>query len=606
MKQDRRSSWALALAFFCALQGLAHGLEVRVTEAPRVAFAGDTVRLGVELSDLDQDVRSVKLETPQGVVARGPVQRGQNVTIINGRRRVAYPLWWEIQVPRKSGRYPLGPVVCTDDAGRITRQEVPALQVVRRPEPDTQLLLVDAPAAGPVGLPFRVTYTLLTSEERYEEEGVFGSRSPFGLLSLELGPFRAGLSATPVELPDREGEGTRLSLGDDRSVLIYEGLVEHEGAGYHATVWALEVVPRKPGPIDLSARAEVRVVSGTRVVRSFFGLQRVAKGIARTVRSEPKTYTVEPLPPGAPPGFTGAVGRFAIEASCARREANAFDPIEVRITVRGEGLLEDLTLPRWQDFPEIARDFQVATDVDPGTLAPDGKSKTFTKTFRAKNADVHGLPPLPFPFFDPRTRRYEVARSAAIPLTIRPVETVTSEDAVGGQAGPSSAALQTNQTVPPQTIASRSGVRANYLELDDRVPDLRSPARFGPGLWALVVAPPLLWLLALAGARLRARLAAGPGPLGEARAALAGSGSDVDAVRAAVNAYAARRLELGGEVTADEVVQALRARAVDPAIVERAESLWRALEAARFAGGGGVPPDALSVLEAIEGSLEGA
>src|SRR5690606_37385186 len=126
--------------------------------------------------------------------------------------------------------------------------------------------------------------------------------------------------------------------------------------------------------------AELEVVSGTRRVRDLFGRVREVAGKRELkLESEPARYEVEPLPKeGRPAGFSGAVGRFTIEAEAEATTVNAFDPIEVTITVRGEGLLEDVGLPPWHELPELTQAFQIATDADPGKASEDGRAKVFT------------------------------------------------------------------------------------------------------------------------------------------------------------------------------------------------------------------------------------
>lgn len=587
-----RLTLPILLALLLALPAAA--TEIDLIEIPRIGFQGRPLRVAIELIDPEEDIKQLSLEGDPSLQVKGPYSRGRSVRIVNGKQSVSFPVHWEV-TPTRPGRFSLGQITVVSASGKTQREALKGELRVLRPAPaGTNTILIKALVGGPVGYPFRVEYTLLTAEERFEGRGTFGdARFPFGLEGLQLAVLRSGLSWVPYKA-DPTQEATELRLGKDETLLVQKSILEWKGHGYFATVFGVEVTPRSPGQIDLLATASLQVAGGTKQTRDFFGrVQEVPSGKKQTLVSDPVTYLVADLPAGKPKGFTGAVGRYSISASCSVREANAFDPIEVTIKIEGEGLLDDVVLPPWQNFEAIATSFQVATDVDPGKLV--GNAKVFTKVFRAKSAQVKALPSLPFPHFDPRSGRYVVAQSAPVPLTIREVKTVTAADAVGGGL------TQSNPAQDGAPLVAREGIGANYVTLGDEQEKLEAPPRFGALLVTVAVAPPAIWLLLLVLPWLKAQSTKGPTALSEALAAA--EPGTLEAIRGSLQNYVTRRLDLGGEVTTAELEQALRARVVPPETVERVVTFWGKLESARFSGGGDAPPGVAQILVDLDGVL---
>src|SRR5262249_57024823 len=62
--------------------------------------------------------------------------------------------------------------------------------------------------------------------------------------------------------------------------------------------------------------------------------------------SAPLTIDIRPVPSaGQPASFSGAIGRFQLEADANPKILRVGDPLSVTLTVRGEGLLETVHPP---------------------------------------------------------------------------------------------------------------------------------------------------------------------------------------------------------------------------------------------------------------------
>lgn len=297
------------------------------------------------------------------------------------------------------------------------------------------------------------------------------------------------------------------------------------------------------------------------------------------VRTEPVTLEVRPLPDGAPPRFSGAVGRYQIDATLDRTHGVVDEPFTLTVTVGGDGNIDALPEPAWPPLPA-------------GWRALDGKSSAHSE---ARGGRVSGarrferllvptrpgptdLPAIPFVFFDPATERYETVSSAALRVEVAPAADGTSGAGVQG-AAPAEPA--------PGAVAAAA------LRGDKPIAGAAAGSTGGPSPWA-----PWAWLvpaLALLGQRawpaVRARWRRRPAPdvaLAQARERVRqarGRGAAAPAcVADALTTYAAHRLgQRPDGLTRGALATRLGAAGVDPAWIARLDACLRACDALRFA-----------------------
>jgi hypothetical protein len=239
--------------------------------------------------------------------------------------------------------------------------------------------------------------------------------------------------------------------------------------------------PTRPGDltIDPMELPHIQLRLGSRGV--FSGFDDVVNA---SRKSAPVTIHVKPLPPGAPGGFEPPnVGALTLAAEAAPTRARVGEPVTVRVSVSGDGNARALSPPNLPAFPGV-RAFQPVT-----RNAIEQRSR---RAFGTKIVDTVLVPeregelviaPVEWPYFDPHTGKYQVARTAELKVAVLP-------------AGP--AALPTAPGSNP---------------LEARIRPIRSQAtltRRGPPGWertwflALLLGLPLASLSVAAVERLRA------------------------------------------------------------------------------------------------------
>lgn len=127
-----------------------------------------------------------------------------------------------------------------------------------------------------------------------------------------------------------------------------------------------------------------------------------------------------PLPPGAPANFADTVGQYTISVRTDATSLAMNEAVDVEITVRGTGNLQQLETPK----PEDEDNWKLI----PATRKPllDASGNTIGMVFNQLMrpvAEVGGIPSFSFSYFDPSTQEYRQAATAPIPLAWKETDT---------------------------------------------------------------------------------------------------------------------------------------------------------------------------------------
>jgi hypothetical protein len=138
------------------------------------------------------------------------------------------------------------------------------------------------------------------------------------------------------------------------------------------------------------------------------------------VRSEPVIIDVQPLPPGAPSSFKGAVGRFTMTTKIDKEDLATNEPVTLKVTVSGTGNIKLLESPP----VEIPADFEQFSPKVSENISKKGDLITGSKTFEylliPRYPGTRVIKPITFSYFDLRKREYEVLASPQIDLEVQP------------------------------------------------------------------------------------------------------------------------------------------------------------------------------------------
>lgn len=154
-----------------------------------------------------------------------------------------------------------------------------------------------------------------------------------------------------------------------------------------------------------------------------------------TFQSAPVTLKVlNPPAAGRPPQFTGAVGRFNVEATASPTNVAAGDPITVKVQITGQGNFDGVHLP---ELP-AGSGFQLYPGTNSFTES-DPLGMSGTKTFEAVIIpESPGVQTLKWPwvtFWDPLAKAYQTDQARSLVFNVRPGAQVQAQP-VGTVPGP--------------------------------------------------------------------------------------------------------------------------------------------------------------------------
>jgi hypothetical protein len=181
------------------------------------------------------------------------------------------------------------------------------------------------------------------------------------------------------------------------------------------------------------------------------------------ITSDPVALEVKPLPPNAPPAFSGAIGSFTMATDAKPKSVQVGDPITVTTTISGRGNFDRVNAPLleddrgWHKYPPSSKFKQ-----------DDEVGISGTKTFEmvvSPNENKQNLPVLAFSYFDPAKEQYITLHSETMPITVQ-----------GAAAAPNVAAGQPGSS-PPATVKRNGPTVAAATKPQDILYQLTEPSR---------------------------------------------------------------------------------------------------------------------------------
>ena len=136
------------------------------------------------------------------------------------------------------------------------------------------------------------------------------------------------------------------------------------------------------------------------------------------LETDPIVVEVLPLPPDAPAGFTGAVGKFNISADVDSTDGKVSDPVQLSVRVVGEGNIETLPDPAWPEF----QDWRVfESPANSSSRVIDGRlvgTRAYGSVLVPEKAGALTVPEIGYTYYDPSIEEYVEAVTDPIVMTI--------------------------------------------------------------------------------------------------------------------------------------------------------------------------------------------
>lgn len=465
--------------------------------APMIVAEGETFRAEFALNAKPDDNSFVPPSFEGFDVLAGPAtSQGQSISIVNGSmtKSINYSITY-VLVAQRTGELRIGAAEIGVDGATYHTQETP-IEVraagdaaggragAGREERESESL--EQRAGNQIGKDDVMLRLVLSRRSVYKGE-----------------PIRAALKLySRVNVAGSEGAKMPAFNGFWSQQLDVEQGPFRETVGgkvYEAyNIAEYLLYPQQSGrltiePAELTVFVQV-VVQSSRNYDPFFGGGHEIYNVRRALRTPEVTVDVREFPAGAPASFTGAVGKYTMEASLSSKSVSANSAANINVRIAGTGNLNFMQPPALN----LPSSFELYDTKTTEQIRNSGSGsmgyRSFEYPFIPRAEGDYVIAPIEFTYFNPETAKYVTLRSEEFAIAVTP-------DAKGGGA--------------PSAVVS-SGVRKEDVRLlgnDIRFIKLGRPALqrnaaplvLSPLYWAVLAAMVLLATVVFFAVRKRMR-----------------------------------------------------------------------------------------------------
>ncbi len=237
--------------------------------------------------------------------------------------------------------------------------------------------------------------------------------------------FNSSIGGEVGDRPNLVGEG--FTVQKLANVPKREQIVN--GENYIVFAFQTAITPAKSGPLEIPpAKLEARLQLPGSAPAGFDDFFRQFGGIAPPgmftnmqevgIETAPTALEISPLPKqGRPDDFSGAIGKFKMEASVSPKKAGPGDPVTLRVVISGQGNFEAMGAPvlvgdeEWRSYPPSEK-FQPSDSIS----YSGEKAYEFLLVART---DQQQTPGIRFSYLDPDTGKYEILTQNPLPVQAR-------------------------------------------------------------------------------------------------------------------------------------------------------------------------------------------
>ena len=190
-------------------------------------------------------------------------------------------------------------------------------------------------------------------------------------------------------------------------------------------------------PMDLTVVAQIVSQSAQRqsLLDDFFGMGTDIREVRRKLSTQPVKITVKSLPAGAPAGFSGAVGQFAMEADMPASSISANSSAAYTIKISGRGNLPLIQSPKIK-FPTSFEQYNVKTTESLKSSATGISGyRQFEYPFIARAEGQYTVPEVEFSYFNPQSAQYVTLLSKQFRVDVTPDSSAVGNVATGIVSG---------------------------------------------------------------------------------------------------------------------------------------------------------------------------
>ncbi|MFM2224135.1 MAG: hypothetical protein RJA07_337 [Bacteroidota bacterium] len=398
----------------------AAGIKFTASVSKNPVAVGEQIQ--VTYSVENAEVRGIKPPTFNGFAfLQGPNQ-SSNMTFVNGKMSSSMSFTYFLQAA-KEGKFTFAPATATTAQGNIESNEItieikgslPKQQNNQTQQQQSTLATPDL--SKEVFLKVFVDKTNVYEGEQITATYKLYFKVNIGNPQFDKLPSLNGFWSQNYDIPQRP------ATQENVNGVIYNVAELKRVALFPQQGGTLTIDPIK---MKLVAQIKAKRKKSNNPLDNFFNdpffddpFFSPVENVPLEIQSGAVSINVKPLPANKPESFTGAVGRFRMNASADKTNISTDDAITYKVTISGNGninLFDNPAVKMSSDFEVY--DPKIAENI-PKDANPIGGSKTFEYLIIPRVAGDYKIPALAFSYFDLDKHDYVTLNSSEINLTIK-------------------------------------------------------------------------------------------------------------------------------------------------------------------------------------------
>ena len=240
-------------------------------------------------------------------------------------------------------------------------------------------------------------------------------------MSVNKLPQYQGFWAEELETPNNISFRTEVVNGKQFRVGVLK-----KAALFPTQTGTLEVTP-----IELTVPVQVQKQKSRNIWDDFFGdpFGR-SEVIEFNAKSNVVKIKVDPLPPGQPDSFNGAVGDYSFDAKLNTTQTKSNEPLTLNVSISGTGNIKLLDMPEI-NFPNGFEKYEPKVSEDINRKSRISGTKKGEYLFVPRIVGLREIPPIEFSYFNPEKKKYVTLKSQPFTIDIKPGDKLASSEVVG-------------------------------------------------------------------------------------------------------------------------------------------------------------------------------
>jgi len=414
----------LVLCFFILL--LSHfsnaaGIKFTASVSKNPIAVGEQIQITYSIENAE--VRGIKPPTFNGFAfLQGPNQ-SSSMTFINGKMSSSTSYSYFLQAT-KEGKFTFSPATATTAQGSIESNEltieVKGTLPKQQSNPNRQQ---QQNASTPTDLSKEIFLKVYVDKTNvYEGEQLTATYKLYYRVNIvnyqfDKLPSLNGFWSQNFDLPQRAASQENING------IVYNVAELKRVALFPQQNGTLTIDPIK---MKLTAQVRAKRKKSNNPIDNFFNdpffddpFFSPVENVPLEIQSGAVAINVKPLPINKPESFTGAVGRFKMNASADKTNISTDDAITYKVNISGTGNINLFDNPA----VKMSSDFEVydpkIIENIPKEANPIGGNKTFEYFIIPRVAGDYKIPALEFSYFDLDKHDYVTLKSSEINLTIK-------------------------------------------------------------------------------------------------------------------------------------------------------------------------------------------